>query len=126
MCSVQALFFPVITVHLDMLEKFLMSFLKEDDPNHTECHQDEAPSHFSRYFFGQKFPRKWLGRGGLIPWSPFYPVRTPLDFYFWGIRGGMFEAFTLTPQPDTSNIRCRIVTRSNVTCRGVLAEVQGF
>jgi len=32
---VQALFFPAITMHLDMLEEFLMSVLKEEGPNHT-------------------------------------------------------------------------------------------
>jgi len=32
---VQALFFPAITVHLDMLEEFLMLVLKEEGPNHT-------------------------------------------------------------------------------------------
>jgi hypothetical protein len=50
-----------------------------------------------RYFFGQKFPRKWFGRGVLILLSPFNPVLTPLDFFFRGIKGGMLEAFTLNP-----------------------------
>jgi hypothetical protein len=54
---------------------------------------------FGRYFFGQKFPRKWFGRGGLILLAPFIPVLTPLDFFFRGIKGGggMLEAFTLNP-----------------------------
>jgi hypothetical protein len=31
----QVLFFQAITTHLDMLEEFLMSVLKEEGPNHT-------------------------------------------------------------------------------------------
>ena len=81
-----------------------------------------------RYFFGQKFPRKWFGRGGLVLGHLLILSVRRLISSFGVLRGGneMLEVFTLNRHPHTSNIRCRIVKRSNVTCGGFLPEVQGF
>ena len=55
-----------------------------------------------RYFFGQKFPRKWFGRGDLILLSLFSLVRTPLDFLFWGSKGGGGDVRSFHTEPPPS------------------------
>jgi len=47
---------------------------------------DGAPGHWAkdvRRFMDRKFPNKWIGRGGPIPWSPRSPDLTPPDFFLW-------------------------------------------
>uniref|UniRef100_A0A3Q2XIB6 Uncharacterized protein n=1 Tax=Hippocampus comes TaxID=109280 RepID=A0A3Q2XIB6_HIPCM len=46
-----------------------------------------APPHWGlhvRGFLNQKFPDRWIGRDGPIPWPPRSPDITPLDFFLWG------------------------------------------
>jgi len=48
---------------------------------------DGAPGHWAkdvRTFMDSKFPNKWIGRGGPIPWPPRSPDLTPPDFFLWG------------------------------------------
>jgi len=35
-------------------------------------------------------------------WSPFNPVRTPLDFFFWGIKGGEWDVRSFHTEPPPS------------------------
>jgi hypothetical protein len=45
-----------------------------------------APSPYSdlvRVALDEKFPNKWIGRNGLIPWPPRSLDLTLLDFFFW-------------------------------------------
>jgi len=32
----------------------------------------------------ERFPNRWLGRGGSAVWPPRSPNLTPLDYYLWG------------------------------------------
>ncbi|OXU32246.1 hypothetical protein TSAR_008067 [Trichomalopsis sarcophagae] len=48
--------------------------------------QQGAPPHYARIvrnFLYDRFPNRWIGRGGLIAWPPRSPDLTPLDFYMW-------------------------------------------
>jgi hypothetical protein len=50
--------------------------------------QDGAPAHWAktvRAWLNEKFPRRWIGRGGEIPWPPRSPDLTPPDFFLWGV-----------------------------------------
>jgi hypothetical protein len=71
-------------VYLDMLEHFLVTQL---DENNVIWQQDGALPHYHRdvtWHLNQKFPERWIGRGGYIPWPPRSPNLTPMDFSFWG------------------------------------------
>lgn len=49
--------------------------------------QDGCPAHYaavSRAICDQKFPGRWIGRGGCVAWPARSPDLTPLDFYLWG------------------------------------------
>lgn len=48
---------------------------------------DGAPAHSSmivREYLNDKFPGRWIGRGGPIPWPARSPDLNPIDFYLWG------------------------------------------
>lgn len=49
--------------------------------------QDGAPPHWLmevRAWLDEKFPFRWIGRDGPIPWPPRSPDITPMDFSVWG------------------------------------------
>lgn len=49
--------------------------------------QDGAPAHFTwtvRRHLDAEYGRRWIGRGGPVPWPPRSPDLTPLDFFLWG------------------------------------------
>ena len=53
--------------------------------------QDGAPPHWStpvRDWLNEKFPHRWIGRGGAhdtnIAWPPRSPDLTPMDYFVWG------------------------------------------
>jgi hypothetical protein len=46
-----------------------------------------APPHFGaivRTALDERFPGRWIGRGGPINWPPRSPDLTPMDFFVWG------------------------------------------
>lgn len=48
---------------------------------------DGAPPHFSRRvrnFLNNRFPDRWIGRGGPQAWPPRSPDLNPLDYCLWG------------------------------------------
>jgi len=52
-----------------------------------------------------KFPNRWIGRDGPIPWPLRPPDITPLDFFLWGyVKDKVFS----TPVPDITNLKARI------------------
>jgi hypothetical protein len=66
-----------------MLENYAMPQVSD---GHTFQH-DGAPPHYwtpVTEFLNQHFARRWIGRGGPIPWPPRSPDLTPLDFFLWG------------------------------------------
>ena len=74
--------------YLKMLQNYFISeltWLKLVD--NTVFQQDGAPCHFSlkvRQFLNERFPNRWIGRGGPISWPPQSPDLSPLDFFLWG------------------------------------------
>lgn len=77
-------------VYFDMLEQYVFPQLEQiENENNVELlfQQDGAPPHFSlqvRGILNEKFPNRWIGRAGPIPWPPRSPDLTPLDFFLWG------------------------------------------
>jgi transposase len=71
---------------------------------------DGASVHFQlgvRDFLSRKFPERWIGRGGPIPWPARSPDLSPLDFFLWGyLRDRVFE----TTPSDLGDLRRRIET----------------
>ncbi|CAK1590750.1 unnamed protein product [Parnassius mnemosyne] len=48
---------------------------------------DGAPPHYARAVrdhLNERFPNRWIGRGGPIAWPPRSPDLNPLDFFLWG------------------------------------------
>ena len=48
---------------------------------------DGAPAHYSRnvrQYLHERFPQRWIGRGGHIHWPARSPDLNPLDFFLWG------------------------------------------
>lgn len=73
-------------VYLDMLEQFAFPQIEDLQPD-IVLQQDGAPPHWGlvvRAALDDKFPGRWVGRGGPIPWPPRSPDITPLDFFLWG------------------------------------------
>jgi hypothetical protein len=75
--------------YLEMLEHYTGPQLSCD----AWFQRDGAPSHFGnivRHFLNERFPNKWIGRGGFLAWPPRTPDLTPLDFFFWGYVKNIF------------------------------------
>ncbi|CAK9806442.1 hypothetical protein ANTPLA_LOCUS4888 [Anthophora plagiata] len=67
-----------------------LSYLLEDVPLYSVQRMwmqlDGCPAHYGtqiRQWLNNRFPQRWIGRGGSIPWPPRSPDLTPLDFYLW-------------------------------------------
>lgn len=65
--------------------------LLEDVPLNNRRHmyyqQDGTPAHFARQVkqhLDERFPGRWIGRGGPISWPPRSPDLTALDYCLWG------------------------------------------
>ena len=71
---------------------------------------DGAPAHFSlivRNFLNDRFPQRWVGRGGPMEWPARSPDLNPMDFFVWGHLKSLVYA---TPVPDVDILRERIQT----------------
>lgn len=70
---------------------------------------DGAPAHCAanvRDWLNRRFPARWIGRGGHIPWPARSPDLTPLDFFLWGhVKAIVYE----TPVNNVEELRERIV-----------------
>jgi hypothetical protein len=58
------------------------------EEQHLWYMHDGAPAHWSKQVRGwldEKFPHRWIGRGGEIAWPPRSPDLTPPDFFLWGV-----------------------------------------
>ncbi|GBN11579.1 hypothetical protein AVEN_178254-1 [Araneus ventricosus] len=104
-------FFSEVTVrfdnYLDMLEIFAFPQIEDLQPN-IIFQRNGAPPHWSlevRKVLNEKFPRRWIGRGGPIPWPPRSPDITPLDFFVWIY---MKNIVYQSPIRDTEEIKIRI------------------
>jgi hypothetical protein len=73
--------------YLCFLQEFLLPRL-DALPFSERCsmwlQHDGAPPHnalCARNFLDDKFPSRWIGRGGPIEWPPRSPDLSPLDFF---------------------------------------------
>ena len=89
--------------------------------------QDGAPAHFSkavRSWLNNKFPDRWIGRGGPISWAPRSPYLTPLDFFLWGhVKTNVYK----TKVQDIDDLKARITqeikTIKTETLHNVFSEI---
>lgn len=75
---------------------------------------DGAPAHFSRIareYLNERFPERWIGRGGPVPWAPRSPECNPLDFFLWGYLKTLVYA---TPINTVQELRERIINSCEV------------
>lgn len=79
-----------------MKEKFFPEFCRLPNAPELLFMQDGAPPHWQkdvRSWLNEKFPGRWIGRGGAedlnITWPPRSPDLTPADFFLWGFVKGL-------------------------------------
>jgi hypothetical protein len=88
-------------VYLDVLENFVFPQIAEVDG--LIFQQDGAPPHFGaivRTALDERFPGRWIGRGGPINWPPQSPDLTPMDLFFWGYIKGIVYSERVESLPD--------------------------
>lgn len=77
--------------YTDFLENELLNYL--EDINLQQRIEmwfqlDGCPAHYgraTRAWLDNHYPRRWIGRGGVVSWPPRSPDLTPLDFFAWGL-----------------------------------------
>ena len=83
---------------------------------------DGALAHFSiaaRQVLNDKYPNRWIGRGGPVPWPPRSPDLTPLDFFIWGpMKSLVYD----TSGESEQSLIARIVVAADQTTPGWLLE----
>lgn len=69
-------------------QQFLPAVQQFHDFNSVVFMQDGAPPHWSRpvrEWLSVNFPNRWMGRSSPnLPWPPYSPDLTPMDFFLWG------------------------------------------
>ncbi|KAJ4438562.1 hypothetical protein ANN_14509 [Periplaneta americana] len=105
---------------------------RESNPGHlvsrpdalTVTPQELAEVHFmygktngkpalGRRLYQERYPDRWIGRGGPIVWPPRSPDLNPIDFYLWGhLKSLMYSS----PVPDMESLRNRIVAGCEEIC----------
>ena len=87
--------------------------LLEDVPvaleNRHWFQHDGCPAHNYRpvrAHLDQRYPGRWIGRGGPVQWPPRSPDLTPLDFFLWGAMEAHVYA---TPVESAEDLVARIV-----------------
>ncbi|CAF1254874.1 unnamed protein product [Rotaria sordida] len=89
--------------------------------------KDEAPAHSSkavRSWLNKVFDGRWIGRGGLISWTPRSSDLTSLDFYLWGhLETNVYK----TPVQALDDLKTRITKEIEIikkeTLRDVFSEI---
>lgn len=117
-------------------ENFLrneLALLLEDVPLATRAQMiyqhDGCPAHYFRgvrQWLDINYPRRWIGRGGPIPWPARCPDLTPCDFYIWG---HMKDLVYSTPVRSLEELRERILTaalqmKNTISTRVTITEVR--
>lgn len=67
-----------------------------------------TPAHSSmtvREYVDAKFPGRWIGSCGPIPWPARSPDLNPIDFYLWGHLKSMLTVDT-EEEPTSTNLGC--------------------
>lgn len=74
-------------MYLDFLQNELNRLLEDIPPNIREdmwIQHDGAPAHCTsdvRDFLNERFPNRWIGRGGPVAWPARSPDPTKMDFF---------------------------------------------
>lgn len=96
--------------YLSLLQQHLLPAMQPRDDFHSLIFmQDGAPPHWSlavRNWLTATFPERWMGRGSPnLPWPPYSPDLTPMDFFLWGwVKSQVYR----TPVTDVEELRKRI------------------
>lgn len=89
--------------------------------------QDNCPAHTSRaarQILNQKFPNRWIGKFGPVPWPARSPDLTILDYYFWGRLKDMVY---IQPPTTRHDMIQRIKTAiSNISREEILNATNNF
>lgn len=95
-----------------LIDEFWPSFNMLQHTNSYIFMQDGAPPHWARtvrQWLNDKFPNRWIGRGGVddsnIRWPPRSPDLTPCDFFLWGFLKQ--KVYTTRPQ-NLDELKVRI------------------
>ena len=124
-------------MYLEFLENDLPAYL-ENVPLAVRLNlwyqQDGAPAHYARIvrmFLNQRFPNRWIGRGGPVLWPPRSPDLNPLDFFLWGyVKDAVYSKAPTTRLNMMERIRraCEAITplmlenvQRNFRCRLLLS-----
>ena len=100
--------------YTNMLRTFLLPLLRRRDRMATTVFQhDGAAAHLGpkvRQFLDDKFPKRWLGRRGLVKWAPWSPDLSPVDFYLWGeIKNQVYRSRS----KSVAELRTKITSAAN-------------
>jgi hypothetical protein len=96
--------------YLEMLKnRFLPIVEAWDDADTLIFQQDGATPHWKktvRAWLDEEFPNRWIGRDSPnMPWAPYSPDLSPLDFFLWGwIRERVYRTEPL----DLNDLQSRI------------------
>lgn len=74
-------------LHL-LKERFWPVIMNWPDIHDIYFQQDGAPAHYGapvKNWLNEKFPGRWIGRGGPLQWPPRSPDLTPPDFWLWSV-----------------------------------------
>lgn len=93
-------------IYLQFLKHVLPELL-QDVPFHIKramwIQHDGAPAHYTldvRQYLNQKFPNRWIGRGGPVAWPARSPDLNPLDFFLWGYVKSLVYDTPIVTQED--------------------------
>lgn len=83
---------------------------------------DGAPAHnalIAREWLHERFPNRWVGREGPIPWPARSPDLTPMDFFLWGYLKNV-----VYPANSIDELRESIITNVHAITRNTLQSLQ--
>lgn len=93
-------------IYLEFLENELQQLL-EDVPLNIRQQMwllhDGAPVHHTQQviaYLNDRFPERWIGRGGPVNWPPRSPDLTKIDFFLWGYIKNMVYSEPPTTKND--------------------------
>lgn len=111
-----------------MEEEMIPAISSMFDLNEIIFQLDGAPGHWSRFvreFLDEKFPSRWIGRGGPISWPPRSPDLTPPDFFLWGfIKDKTYAQDPKTTEDLRVAIKHAFDAVTITMCQNVVKSVQ--
>ena len=109
-----------------LLEDDLPTYMEDiplEDRRDIWFQQDGAPPHFGRQvtaFLNEKFPERWLGRGGPVHWPARSPDLSPLDFFLWGCLKSRVYCYD---KPDTHEELTNWIIEATTSLKNELAGI---